>query len=538
MKMKFTSVKGCHFNLSLLTVVTAFFLTVSNLQAQTTPATALDFDGTNDYVQVNNFGTAPSSYTIEVWFKDEGGFGHQNLFGWLGNKNGKSQQILVGTQPNGTLRFGLFDYSTFQFFQLNGTTNVRDFQWHHVAVVTNGNTHSLIVDGVMQASGSSTASNTVENFVQYVRIGAQGVIGVDPAPTEYFNGMIDDVRVWNRALTPADLASSQNCQLSGNEPGLIAYYNFNQGFVGANNNTESTLLDRTGNGRNGSLTNFALNGSNSNWGAGNPAITINCNDLDNDGVLNEDDCAPLDASKWRTGNFYVDGDGDGYGAGTVQVLCYGNSTPQGYANTSGDCNDGDAAIKPGATELCDGIDNDCDGLIDEGFPDFDNDGIKDCMDTDDDNDGVPDNYDCDQFNNKNNKWLVCHNGNTICVAEPAVAAHLAHGDELGNCPATTRNEVQIESNPINDFKIFSAPNPAINVTGIRYELPVDCHVTIMLFDPMGRLINTPVNANRPAGKYVQVVDVSKLSAGIYFYQIKASGEARIFSRVEKLVITK
>ncbi len=50
-----------------------------------------------------------------------------------------------------------------------------------------------------------------------------------------------------------------------------------------------------------------------------------------------------------------------------------------------------------STDPCDGIDNDCDGTTDEGFPDFDLDGSADCVDPDDDNDGVLDVEDCAPF---------------------------------------------------------------------------------------------------------------------------------------------
>jgi len=67
----------------------------------------------------------------------------------------------------------------------------------------------------------------------------------------------------------------------------------------------------------------------------------------------------------------------------------------GWTTCAGDCNDVNPAIHPGATELCNGIDDNCNGVVDEGgFPDTDGDGIPDCVDPDDDNDGVPDTVDC------------------------------------------------------------------------------------------------------------------------------------------------
>ncbi len=90
--------------------------------------------------------------------------------------------------------------------------------------------------------------------------------------------------------------------------------------------------------------------------------------------------------------FYEDGDQDEWGdvASTVEAC----EPPPGYVATSGDCDDDDETSHPGAPELCDGADNNCNGTFDEGYPDYDSDGLKDCVDGDDDNDGTPDDDDC------------------------------------------------------------------------------------------------------------------------------------------------
>ncbi|MBF0102724.1 MAG: hypothetical protein HQK77_17625 [Desulfobacterales bacterium] len=62
--------------------------------------------------------------------------------------------------------------------------------------------------------------------------------------------------------------------------------------------------------------------------------------------------------------YYLDGDGDTYGNPNNTIT--DPSPPSGYVSNNTDCNDSDAAIKPGAAELCEGIDNDCDGQTDEG----------------------------------------------------------------------------------------------------------------------------------------------------------------------------
>lgn len=93
------------------------------------------------------------------------------------------------------------------------------------------------------------------------------------------------------------------------------------------------------------------------------------------------DCDDTDATT-LTPMWYADVDGDGYGDDfTATNAC---PPPAYYIRIGGDCDDGDAAATPAGTETCDGIDNDCNGTIDDGF-DADGDGYGDCADCDDGN---------------------------------------------------------------------------------------------------------------------------------------------------------
>ena len=87
-------------------------------------------------------------------------------------------------------------------------------------------------------------------------------------------------------------------------------------------------------------------------------------DDDSDGVCGSIDCDDEDPDNTDTyQTVYADGDGDGY-AHTLGrlVTC---EVPSGYVTTLGDCDDSDPAVNPEGVEVCDGVDNDCDGATDD-----------------------------------------------------------------------------------------------------------------------------------------------------------------------------
>jgi len=105
--------------------------------------------------------------------------------------------------------------------------------------------------------------------------------------------------------------------------------------------------------------------------AGYVAASTDCNDADAaihpgaaevcDSVDNDCD-GTIDEGVGAT--YYADVDGDTYGNASSSMLAC--SLPAGYVTNATDCNDASASIHPGATEVCDSVDNDCDGSIDEG----------------------------------------------------------------------------------------------------------------------------------------------------------------------------
>jgi hypothetical protein len=150
------------------------------------------------------------------------------------------------------------------YFYLNNTvglvtgTSLSLGQWSHVACTWKASTQEakIYINGVLQTASSGGSSSTGSNNMM--------AIGSRTDGNQYFNGELDELRIWNVVRNQCEIDISRNSEYTIAQPDLVAYYKFNQGVAGGTNASVNTLNDFTTN-YNGTLNNFALTGSTSNW---------------------------------------------------------------------------------------------------------------------------------------------------------------------------------------------------------------------------------------------------------------------------------
>ncbi|WP_028282916.1 LamG-like jellyroll fold domain-containing protein [Olleya marilimosa] len=271
------------------------------------PATHLSFDGVDDYVNINigTFTTQNLNYTHEFWFKTTSA--NSTIFNFsdtgMPNSGGFNKTIYL---QNGNLVSYVYNGSA-NF--ITSTTTFNDDNWHHVTEIVTLSERSLYVDGTLIGTNTSFSN---QNF-GYIVLGASNL-----TPGIYFEGEIDEVRIWNTALSIDDVNATGNCQLEGDEANLLAYYQFNQGIDAEDNTSVTTLLDATTNVYNGNLINFGLTGNTSNWLAGSPIgiAPIVTSQPQNQTITETDDTvvftvSATNVSSYQWEVFFEDGDGEG-----------------------------------------------------------------------------------------------------------------------------------------------------------------------------------------------------------------------------------
>lgn len=210
------------FNTGYLTSNTTF-----NVYAETNPIYyGLDFDGTNDVINTNIIPAATNSLTIEAWVYPRATVYKRIVSCYNGSTSTSGEYILdtYNATNNGRgLRFvvegagnTLHQFSTANVLTLN--------TWNHVAATFENGIMKTYVNGL--AVGTSTAPFTsIPACTNSISIGEDPTV----ATVEYFNGIMDDIRIWNTARTAAEISGNMNNCLIGNETGLKAYFKLQEG---------------------------------------------------------------------------------------------------------------------------------------------------------------------------------------------------------------------------------------------------------------------------------------------------------------------
>ncbi|MBT3207310.1 MAG: choice-of-anchor D domain-containing protein [Bacteroidetes bacterium] len=200
---------------------------------------SLLLDGDNDYLSVSSQYNNLDQTTLEAWIYPMGLSGHQWIF-----SNGRDC-----CTPNGGFNFyynganlycSVWRSSDNQMISINAPNVITQNEWQHVSMKYDGFQLFLYVNGNEVISSIVYSQSSILNGSNSLHMGVLAY----SVPTYYdYYGMIDEVRIWDIARTESEIADNYTKSLSGNELGLLGYWNFD----------DTTTTDLTVNGNNGIL---------------------------------------------------------------------------------------------------------------------------------------------------------------------------------------------------------------------------------------------------------------------------------------------
>ena len=236
-------------------------LVVTVLASPTGGDGGIDFGGSNAYV---TFGPAPglgaATFTIEAWFRRDG-TGVTTTTGTGGVTavplvtKGRSQTDGTSVDMNYFLGIATGDVLVADFEEgaagaspganhpILGVTPIQNNVWYHAAATYDGTRWQLFLNGVLEREltvGQPPRSDSIQHAAIGSALTSTGAAG------GFFNGAIDEVRIWNVARTEQQIAEAISREISS-APGLLARWGLNEG-------TGATVLDSSGNGITGTIT--------------------------------------------------------------------------------------------------------------------------------------------------------------------------------------------------------------------------------------------------------------------------------------------
>ncbi|MEM9819602.1 MAG: LamG-like jellyroll fold domain-containing protein [Bacteroidota bacterium] len=161
------------------------------------------------------------TYTIEAWIYANA-WKSQAWMGSIVNKDtqGPDRGYAFRAGDNGRLSFVMAVDNAWEEVATSSIMNVE--QWHHVAIVINNGIMTLYIDG--QASANKTYTGTISTNDLNLNIGSSPGFG-----GRHFDGIIDEVRMWNVAKTQSEIADNISTAYTGSEANLMAYFPMNEG---------------------------------------------------------------------------------------------------------------------------------------------------------------------------------------------------------------------------------------------------------------------------------------------------------------------
>ena len=198
---------------------------------------ALKFDGTDDYVDLGNPATlnGMNDFTIEAWFKATSFYGH--IIGKEYGAGGDDSYVIWFSSSN-TISFhtsggsGRLDYPG---ISLN--------KWYHIAVVKSGTECRMYVNGKLVDTAAGPATVSYDDSPVFVGADDNNDDGIGDG---CFNGVIDDVRIYNRALSEDEILSNMKGAIATD--GLVLWLRFDEG-------SGDMAYDVSGNANHGTLMN-------------------------------------------------------------------------------------------------------------------------------------------------------------------------------------------------------------------------------------------------------------------------------------------
>ena len=167
---------------------------------------AFSFDGTSGFVSIPNspsLDSFTSAITVEFWMNSARLTANPTWAGLV--CKGNDSWRVMGTSEGNTVYAAFNGVTPVDLF---GNRNVNDGQWHHIAATYDGSTMSIYVDGTLDASQS--ASGVINQNTLPLDLGANS-----GSPGLMFSGLIDEVSLYNRALSSDEIAAIYAAGSSG-----------------------------------------------------------------------------------------------------------------------------------------------------------------------------------------------------------------------------------------------------------------------------------------------------------------------------------